>query len=68
MILMFFKENCEEEEETVALPNENETGSYHMLSQPFLVDDEIDAAGSDDEDGDTSYGSIGKFFIIICLN
>ena len=54
-----------EEEETVALPHENDTCSYQMRSQPFLVEDEIDP-GSDDEDGDTSYCSIGKFFINIC--
>ena len=53
-----------EEEETVALARENETCSIQMLSQPFLVEDEIDP-GSDDEDGDTSYCSIGKLFINI---
>ena len=53
-----------EEEETVALPRENDTCSNQMLSQPFLVEDEIDT-GSDDEDGDTSYCSIGKCFINI---
>ena len=53
-----------EEEETVALPRENDTCSNQMLSQPFLVEDEIDT-GSDDEDGDTSFCSIGKFFINI---
>ena len=54
-----------EEEETVALPRENDTCSNQMLSQPFLVEDEIDP-GSYDEDGDTSYCSIGKFYINIC--
>ena len=53
-----------EEEESVALPRENDTCSNQMLSQPFLVEDEIDP-GSDDEDGDTSYCSIGKFFVNI---
>ena len=53
-----------EEEDTVALPHENDTCSYQMRSQPFLVEDEIDP-GSDDEDGDTSYCSIGNFFINI---
>ena len=53
-----------EEEETVASPHENDTCSYQMRSQPFLVEDEIDP-GSDDEDGDTSYCSIGKFFVNI---